>query len=197
MKIECKNCGKEIVIPDEKVKDVTKFVVTCPKCSARTLVDKTKISNQLEQSLLPETEIKVEYEPDNIPLGQKAAFLFLFDPNLSTEVKEFLEKHNYFVRDVQDVKEGLARFELNNYELVLLEESKESLILIKEINQWQLLKRRNTNVIVLGDKYKDFDQKSAFLWGVNFYLNKKSGNLSEKLEQCFFKYEKYLEHWKI
>lgn len=196
MIVKCNNCDKKITIPDEKIKGVSKFVVKCPKCGSRILVDKTKVDANPETERAPSSKVNLDYEPDNVPLGKKSAFLFVFDPRLSTEIEDFLQNQGYFIRNVQKIEEALARFALNNYTLMFLEESKDTDRLLAEINKWPLLRRRETNVILLGETGRDFDQKLAFLKGANFYINKKSGELLLKIEQCLDEYESYLTCWK-
>ncbi|WP_456324342.1 zinc-ribbon domain-containing protein [Desulfonauticus submarinus] len=196
MIVKCNNCDKKITIPDEKIKGVSKFVVKCPKCGSRILVDKAKIDADPETERALSSKVNLDYEPDNVPLGKKSAFLFVFDPRLSIEIEDFLQNQGYFIRNVQKIEEALARFALNNYTLMFLEESKDTDRLLAEINKWPLLRRRETNVILLGETGRDFDQKLAFLKGVNFYLNKKSGELLLKIKQCLDEYESYLTCWK-
>ena len=197
MVVKCQQCQKEIKIPDERVKDVQRFVVRCPNCSARILVDKNKINpNKIpaQKSISSESKVKLTYTPENVPLGKKLALLFLENQVLSKELLTYLQSKDFVCRKVKDVDEAIGRLFVNNYDLILLEDCEQSSKVLAEINSWNLKERRNVCVILLSAKGEDFDQRLAFEKSVNFCLRPGSGVLL-KIEQCVHEYNNYLQHW--
>jgi len=197
MIVKCQQCQKEINIPDEKVKNVQRFVVKCPSCSARILVDKNKLSSNSafeQEPAPPQDGARLDYAPDNVPLGKKLALLFLENKALSKELSAYLQSKEFVCREVKDVEEALGRLLVNNYDFIVLEDSKEGAQVLTELNTWPLKQRRRVCVILLIEKGEDFDQRLAFEKSVNFCLCP-GANFLLKVDQCLREYNSYLQYW--
>jgi|LZQN01.1.fsa_nt_gb DNA-directed RNA polymerase subunit RPC12/RpoP len=195
MKIKCSACKQDFQLPEEKVKGLTKFAVKCPRCGEKIIVNRKEEERPEEDSLL-ESKTCLEFEPENIPVGKASALLFIKDVKLITELGDFLQEKEYFLREVKDYPECRGRLLINNYDLIFLEEGEDADKLLAEINTWPQLRRRNTNIILIGQRGRDFDQKISFEKSVNFYLNKESGEFFLKLEKCLNDFAIYLSCWK-
>ncbi len=57
---------------------------------------------------------------------------------------------------------------------VLLEDSPTGRQILTQINNWSGEKRRFAHIVFIGDKAKSFDNKAAFLLGIDSYLHKSS-----------------------
>lgn len=193
MKIHCNSCKQEFQIPDEKVKSLSKFAVRCPKCKEKIVIENKTRDNYCA---LDWDSSCLELEPENIPLGKLSALIFIKDAKLLTELGNFLQEKGYFLREVKSYEECKGRLTLNNYDLIFLEEGNEADKLIEFINSWPQLRRRESNLILVGEMGKDFDQKISFAKSVNFYLNKNSGEFFLKLEKCLNDFQVYLSCWK-
>ncbi len=192
MKVICKKCNKEFLVPEEKIPSgIKKFAVKCPSCKDKIVVEVK------EEDLKSEKEISDFYTvpPDNFPPGSKTAFLYVFDEVWRREIINFLKEKNYYISEAHEENVGVQKLRINPYNVVFLEE-KNVQPLLQEIGSWPGAQRRETNVILIGDRAESFDLLTAFVAGVNSYLSiSDRDKIKELLEEAMDRYKSFIEMW--
>lgn len=200
MQVTCSSCQNVLNIPDEKIPASGRFNVKCPHCANKILVEGAPATQRREApakkvSAPPKPELNLPaVEPDIIPPGTEAAFVFVQDGGWKSAAKAWLEQKGYFVGGADDELEAIAKLRLNSYAVLILEDFDGSRRLRDEVAMWPGHKRRETNLILLGTEAKSLDQNLAFRNGANFYMNTSDGeNAPELLESAIQGYELYYE----
>ncbi len=190
--ISCNRCHKKFKIPDEKIPDVPKFSVKCPSCGEKILVNKEapKIDDENDQGL--------KIEPEMHPPGSIVAFVYLPDKDAYQNIKTYLKEKGYIVSSANNIEEAVAKLELNRYDLVIFADNQDGKKILEEIDKWPGNRRRNINVIAIGDKAKTFDPNIEFLLGVNSYISWEDlDRVEEILDNSIKRHEDFLIPWKF
>jgi hypothetical protein len=292
MRFPCPSCAKELAIPDEKLPQADRFIVNCPDCLEKLVIDKASMANPVRlmnkpspvepvledtpssqplveepQSVLgedseefgmgvsgvsgisygPTTGVSIvqepapppedvatvgvpqapvapvsspvpesgapvsaapavpaapapgpsgdrSSEPEIFPPGSKVVFFFLTDSDWSQEARAFFQEQGYHVSTATDSGEAAAKLRLNAYNVLLIEDSEEGRLLLREVANWSGVRRRECNVALLGEGSPSLDPQSAFRWGVNSWLKRAdAGRCSELLGEVLKGYELHYE----
>lgn len=180
--------NKEFNLPDEKLPDAPRFAMKCPFSGKRIVLEKQKDGSfsvsaaesmgsqeaapaaPAEPAAPKKPELKLpQVEPDIHPPGTKVAFLYLEGGWLSA-AKSFFEGKGYAVSTASDELEAIAKLRLNNYDVILAEDTQKCGHLCKEIASWQGGKRRGVNYVLIGSQGRSNDPQAAFVNGANSYL---------------------------
>ncbi|MFO7816433.1 MAG: zinc-ribbon domain-containing protein [Thermodesulfobacteriota bacterium] len=195
MEIQCANCKKTFNIPEEKLPRSSRFSFKCPACKEKSMIDlgsgqkgpAGKEAKQNEDLLA---------EPDYFPPGANTVLICTADEELEHRVKIFMEGKGYYTTIAADGQLASAKARLNRYDIVFVEEAGSFQPLLNEVHTWSGAVRRNTNVIMIGERVDSFNQTEAFLLAVDFYLNKRD---KEKIEEylllCLKEHEINNELW--
>ncbi|MDY7000846.1 MAG: zinc-ribbon domain-containing protein [Thermodesulfobacteriota bacterium] len=192
MRLSCPNCQKELNIPDDKLPDVNRFVLTCPSCRDKMTVDRDgdKVSASPVGRPIPAPEAPPEapaepqlpvVEPEVFPPGSKVVFLSLHDPAWKGAVESFFKDKGYNLSSSDDVLEAVAKLRLNHYDVFVTEDSDACAPLMSEVNSWPGFRRRDLNCILVGEESASLQPQAAFEKGVNFYLNKSDASRAGEL----------------
>ncbi len=190
MHLSCPSCQKELNIPDDKLPDANRFVLTCPNCRNKMTVerdfDSVSASPAGEPPSAPASEAPARQElpavePEAFPPGSKVVFLSLHDPAWKGAVEGFFKDKGYHLSSSDKVPEAVAKLRLNQYDVLVTEDSETYAPLMREVNSWSGLRRRNLNCILVGDNAGSLEPQAAFEKGVNFYLNKSDANKAGEL----------------
>ncbi len=198
MLIQCNNCKKEFKIPEEKVPDVPKFAVKCPACGIKISVNRSIPEMHTKDSISPSDDI-LSIEPEMYPPGSKVTFVFVDNKDIESGLKKYLDEKGYIVSSASNIKEAVAKLNLNRYDMVIFSYNKEALEIMKEIDRWPGNLRRQINVIAIGEGEKTFDPNIEFLLGVNSYISQidlKEDNFYLLLDNAIKKHEEFLVPWK-
>ncbi len=182
MLFQCTNCHKDLNIPDEKLPDSPRFKIRCPHCKEQVVLERGQayastsgaagadftITRQPEQT---GPQGSGEDEPEIFPPGAKVAFFFIEDTAWQEAAESFFQDMGYHQSGAGDPVEAVLKLRLNDYHVLLLEDAPENLRILDEIAIWNGLKRRNINVVLLGDQAGSMNPHMAFRKGVNTYLN--------------------------
>lgn len=185
---------KEINLPDDKIPAVNRFSLKCPFTGKKIVIDKdgdkfkVTAADPVGDPQPPKPgqtdkprESLPSVEPDVVPPGAKVAFIYAKDQTWSGSAKRYAENSGYHVSSADDALTAVAKLRLNNYDLLVVEESGDSGRLIAEINSWPGLKRRAANFILVGEAAPSMQPNIAFEKGVNFYLNRADSGKAEQL----------------
>ncbi|THB71552.1 MAG: hypothetical protein D6E12_01100 [Desulfovibrio sp.] len=172
MRFTCENCSKELNIADDKLPEASRFKVKCPHCQEETIVDrkKQKKGKKSPKGLTSTTSLG-EIEPEIFPPGAKVIFVHISDNEWLKEVERFFVKAGYHESLAQSTDEAVLKLRLNDYDVLLIEDTLENSMLMEEIASWTGLKRRLVNVVLMTNKGTSMDPMLAFRKGVNFIIN--------------------------
>ena len=73
------------------------------------------------------------------------------------------------------------KIRLNDYHLLLLDDTPECDTVLQEIAQWPGVRRRTLNIVLLGSKSSSQDPITAFTKGINTYINANDLDRAEEL----------------
>ncbi len=94
----------------------------------------------------------------------------ILQQNIQAELQSSVQRLVIY-KTPEESQNGLRNFDFHQ---VILEDCPAGHQVLAEINNWTGEKRRFTHTVFIGDKAKSFDNKAAFLLGVDNYLHKSS-----------------------
>lgn len=183
MRFNCANCQKELNIPDEKLPATPRFKVKCPHCQERVVLDKNESLDQAYKVMppaeasgkLPEHEVPEhghpQLEPEIFPPGARILFMTLKSKRWIEEAQNFFQEMGYYESYAQDAREAVMKLRLNEYHVLLVEDSEDNQPVLDEIAMWPGIRRQLLNVVLIGQQAQSLDPQIAFRKGVNTYLN--------------------------
>ena len=181
MQITCKECNKNIDLPDSKVPEVPTFSVKCPHCGQKSRVDRKPGKSVPPATPRPQSSSTSNpTEPEIYPPEAQVVFIYSKNSSWKTQLEHYFRKKGGFVSSAGDSEGGVRKLQLNRYDTIMLEDSEETVPMQREINSWPGIKRRDVNYLLIGDKARSFDPQEAFVRGVNTYLNQ--GDMGEAVE---------------
>ncbi|NCD24227.1 MAG: hypothetical protein EOL86_01345 [Deltaproteobacteria bacterium] len=186
MEISCSHCKTTFILPDDRIPEAKKFKLNCPKCREPIIVDMSETSS--ESGTMIET----------FPHDATVAFLFVADAILSQRLKSFFKKNGIYVSDSTEITEAVEKVRINYYNIIVLEDSTNSLPLHEIFKKWNGLRRRDVNIIVVGGNCQSLHGHEAFMRGVNSVISKTDNDEIEKfMELSLGNYQKYIEPWSL
>ncbi len=202
MEINCKNCGKKINIPDEKIPKGKSFSVRCPSCREKISVD---LKAEAEQSSLAEAGWSQQAEDGDEGEENREQHMFAVsgeDYDASEKPFDFLEEEGHTamvleqheetaghikgVLEVMDyhvtmpgsIREALRKMKYHQFDLIVLNEtfdsgSPDANGVLIYLQRLNMHVRRNIFVALLTERYNTVDNMAAFLKSVNIVINLK------------------------
>lgn len=193
MEIKCSNCHKAFNLPEEKLPRAPRFTFKCPSCQEKTVVELETGEKILDG--VSGVEDKAT-EPDYFPPGASTVLISVTDEDLEERVRSYLEGKGYYLTLARDPDVAAAKARLNRYNLVFVQDEERFAPLMNEVHSWVGNVRRETNVIMIGERAESFHQSKAFLLAVDFYLNiKDREKIEEYLLLCIKEHEVMNELW--
>ncbi len=181
MRIKCSQCERDLNIPDEKLPNAPKFKVKCPHC--RTEIVVSRGARDQGSSALGRTS-SVPYstmEPEVFPPGAKVVCLAMANKQWKENSEEFFKANGYYISRSSSADEAVLKLRLNEYDIVVVEETPENEVVLEEIATWTGLRRRRINLVLVGDQAASLDPQMAFRRSVNVYFNKNEALRAEDL----------------
>lgn len=213
MRISCQHCRKELNIPDDKLPASPKFKVRCPSCKNEIIVDKTQQPTQANPGVELNTDVfapgvvetgpqgvrpaapKIDLEtvePDIFPPGAKVVLMFLKDEHWREAARNYFEESAFHESLAQSPTEAIIKLRVNEYNVMLIDDSPENQTVLDEITAWPGIRRRSLNLILFGNRAASLDPRIAFQKSTNFYLNYNDADKAPQLlEGCLRGYEIY------
>ena len=197
MEIHCSNCYKRFKIPDEKVPNVSKFIVKCPACGYKIRVERNLPTESKESSIDQALNLP-SVEPEMHPPGSKVAFVFFKEKELFDKLEKILKELGYIISTASNTQEAVAKINLNRYNMIIISDSPDTKMIFKEIELWPGNLRRYINVIALGNLAKTFDPNREFILGVNSYISTDDfENIDTLIKNAIKRHEDFLIPWKF
>jgi len=201
MRVQCRHCEKGFTIPDEKVpeNDVLRF--KCPVCGGKNEVDthKDEAGESLDKpGAASQEEPEEMLEPEVFPPGAEVAFLFVHDGEWAEGAREYLTQMGMYLSTADTVSQARQKLKLNRYNWVIVEDRRDNGPVLQEVGSWPGYRRREVNVILVGQSAKSFDPSRAFAMGANCYLCiDDTDRIEEHLEQAREEYNQYIAPWQV
>jgi len=182
MRFTCSNCSKELNIPDSKLPETPKFKVKCPHCQERVVLEKPRkvadmemapdLSREHEEPDAEQASSGAQQmEPEIFPPGARIVFMALDSQRWTEEAHNFFQEMGYHESRASEVREAVMKLRLNDYHVLLIEDSSKYQPLLNELGVWPGIKRRTLNVVLIGEHAQSMDPQIAFRKGVNTYIN--------------------------
>ena len=185
MEVLCDECQATIQIPDERVPFKTTFRVKCPRCQRKIVANSksdreevkiigTPLSADLP-SKAPHSEGATSEEflcetTERPHPGHHICLLCLDQKKGLAFLKSLLEGIGYTVDCLPSPDHALQRLRFNQYSIIILDDSFGAQVPNPVANYLMKLNmnaRRDTFVILLGERFKTADQWQAFVESVN------------------------------
>ncbi len=210
MKLTCKNCDKELNIPDSKVPADKTFTVKCPGCQG-------KISSKPEVQAAKKEEVKAEKEMTPIDLEVKMqesieGFLEEFEPgeltalvcdtNNMESIDTALKELGYRTSMGESAVVAVGKIKFNQYSLILINERFDNFTLennpvLLHVQPMPMATRRNVIIVLIGDNLKTNDHMAAFARSVNLVVNNKDiNNLANLIKRTIQEHERFYKIFK-
>ena len=182
MLFKCSNCQKELNIPDDKLPSTPRFKVKCPHCQERVVLDRNAPQDQgIQLEMAPDLRHEQEFEeeqvktphvePEIFPPGARIVFVALNSKRWIEESANFFQEMGYHESRARDVQEAVMKLRLNDYHVLLVEDTPQFASIIREIGLWPGIKRRKLNVVCIGEHAQSLDPRISFKMGINTYIN--------------------------
>lgn len=185
MEISCSHCKAAFVLPDDRVPEVSKFKLNCPKCREPIIVDKG-------------SKFDAVVAPENFPHDATVAFIFISNKLLAEKIKLYLRSKKIYISEAADLAEALDKVRINYYDIIVLEESELLKPVMDVVKKWNGIRRREVNVIIVQASCKSMQEQEAFLRGVNSVISRDDIEYLENfLAQAIDNYTYSLEPWKV
>ncbi|MDY0275608.1 MAG: zinc-ribbon domain-containing protein [Desulfomicrobium sp.] len=185
MEITCGNCNTSFVIPKNRIPDVNKFKLNCPKCREPIVIDK----GSSPEPLVP---------PEHFPHNAVVAFIFVTNDSILATMKSDLESKNIYTSIAQHVTEAVEKIRINYYDIIILEEGDFVKPILDIIKTWNGIRRREVNVIIVQTSGTSLQEQEAFLRGVNAVISRNdAGQISKFLALAMDNYAHTIEPWKL
>jgi len=195
MQVVCPNCKKQLKLREDKLPDTGTFRIACPGCSGDIVIERKSPRPVHEDSAEAERE-EIPLEPEVFPPGVRAAFVFVEQPDIKQRLESALHKREYVLGSAHSIPEAAARMRMNRYHLVCVEYGEAGGAILDIINSWSGSRRREVNVVLLGNAARSLDPGQAFQYGVNSWLNSQDmDRFEELLDQVEDAYVRYRAPW--
>jgi predicted Zn finger-like uncharacterized protein len=204
MRVGCDSCGREFSLPEDKLPDAQRFRVKCPSCGNRITVERPSdgsgdggVSGEpVRESGEQDTE-GAEYA-GLTPDRAKNGLLLFSDEGLLEAVRAPLEENGYTLVATATSGTAIRIFYANPLSLVVVEDTRESDALLREVHSQPGITRREINCILVGDGDRSLDRRQAFYRGVNVYLAREDrDHFRELLPRALGAYWQFIHPWLV
>lgn len=190
MEIRCENCKAKLNIPDQKIPQGQRVIISCPRCKKKVTLDAS--TPKEENSVLMvdgETSPEVgkgdaEYPSGDrdAPLefyeeGEKLALVAETDPAQVEMLKQAVEALGYRYVVAENTGEALGKMRFHLFDLVILSDGFDGIELgqspiRQHLNRLSMSVRRRMFVALIGDTFNTIDHMMAFALSANLVINR-------------------------
>ena len=195
MQIECKQCSRNLNVPDEKVPKDKAFNLTCPGCKHKIRVDghikKVELYQPEEDERDPMGEYDLvdttlmisdsEYDEDDEPLeiyDENDKLALIMDRKNEDAWSASLSGLEFKLQVPATPEQGVHRLKFHEFQVVVLNEnfdetSLEESPVYNYIINMPMTSRRKSFVVLVGEKFRSTDNMEAFALSVNLVINER------------------------
>ncbi len=184
MRTVCPNCERQLIIPDEKIPQAASFKLVCPGCKQSFTVSPSPTIAEAKKETLSPLPSPPPVEPDFFAPGTKTALLVLRDQAWTESLERLLQERGYHVTALNDPSQAAAKLQVNVYDVTLIEDSDWGREPLRLLHAWPGTKRRNINVILIGQAGESLHPGLSFRKGVDSYFHVQDHTRSKELLQA-------------
>jgi DNA-directed RNA polymerase subunit RPC12/RpoP len=195
MQVACPDCRKQFKLREDKLPETGTFRIACPGCSGEIVIERK--SPPRESAAKAETNrVAGAADPEVFPPGVRVAFVFAEQAAVKETLKTVLQNRGYALSSAQSVSEAMAKMRMNRYHLVCIEHGEAGKGVLDIIDSWPGSRRREVNVVLVGDASPSLDPAVSFKLGVNSWLNRRDRDrFGELFDQVEDGYARYRDPW--
>jgi predicted Zn finger-like uncharacterized protein len=195
MEILCKNCSAKLTIPEDKIPQGQRVVsVNCPRCHEKIFFDTTP---EKDETASPPEESREDQAPalnsdyddgeedhfiDSLQDGEKLAIVMSDDEHETDLLKKSIEGLGYRFIRAETPRKAISMMRFNNFDLVVMSDTFNDIPFEKNpvldfLNHLPMFVRRQTILVLFGERFKSNDRMMGFTISANIVVN--SRNLDE------------------
>lgn len=185
MNITCENCKTSFVLPKERIPEVSKFKLNCPKCREPIIIDKSSTFEPIAT-------------PEHFPHNATVAFLFVSNNALMSTIKGYVESKGMYTSIAQNISEAVEKIRINYYDIIFLEDGDYVKPIMDIIKKWNGIRRREVNIIIIQTSGTSLHEQEAFLRGANAVISRNDASKINKfIDLAIDNYNYTIEPWKL
>lgn len=210
MEIICSNCNIKLNVPDDKIPQDQKIVVSCPRCKNKLSI---KPPESEEKKPVPLVEEKTEPKPDDVDEGNdyvdekdaldsfmETANLALVMANETRQIDKLgksVSALGYRYVSAQNTEAAIGKMRLHHFHLVILCDGFDGIELgqnpiLQYLNHLSMSIRRHIFLALIGNTFDTLDHLMAFTMSANVVINWKDiDNLTNILNNGILDNEKF------
>jgi predicted Zn finger-like uncharacterized protein len=192
METICEACNTKLMIPDHKLPQTGKFMVSCPKCKNRLSVAQPKqdglnpsppsaVGTPLTQKGSPAPMIREETDSilESLEMDGTLALIMAKDPEQGAKLVKCVEDLGYRPVLTSNTRDAVSKIRLHHFDLLMLSEGFDSVELLQSpildhLNHLSMSIRRKMFLVLVSDAFMTADNMMAFSMSANLVVNPKS-----------------------
>jgi predicted Zn finger-like uncharacterized protein len=210
MEIKCNKCGTKFNVPDEKIPEGKRVILSCPKCKNRLTVDRNGLKQEKEGGApAGKTEPGVKRPDEGYGYGEEGTALEFYEEGVKLALvagnkaeqvaapKKAVEQLGYRFVWAKNTREAIGKMRLHHFDLVILPDAfdgvgfKDSPVL-QFLNHLSMSVRRRIFLALISDKFNTMDNMMAFAMSTNLVVNKKDvDKMTAILKKALSDHEKF------
>lgn len=182
MQLTCSGCGAKLSIPDQRVPNGRRIVVSCPRCKSKAVLDGERPSPMTQ-------EAEPKEEASAAPPGAMHDFLdfhgeekglalvMSHEPQQAGRLRQPVEQLGYRFMTSQSQDKALGLMEFRSFDLILLCDGFDGVPLGKSavlnyLNHLPMSARRKMFLGLISDAFQTMDPTMAFALSADLVINR-------------------------
>ena len=189
MEVVCEKCKAKLNIPDEKIPQGKRTIISCPKCKNKLTLEppgqkpEEPVSEAPKEPEAPQPKARPASESEDIEdigffeEGVKLALVLENDPSEVEAVKAAVGELGYKYVSAENTRKAVSTLRLHHFDLVILSDKFEGVELaqspvLQYMNHLSMSVRRRIFFALIGDAFRTMDNMTAFAMSVNMVINR-------------------------
>jgi DNA-binding NtrC family response regulator len=113
-------------------------------------------------------------------------------------LRPLLQKMGYYFVSADDAETALKKIETTSFNLVFLAHEAKATPVLQHIHSWPGIRRRVSNIILIGEEAVSLHPGAAFRHGINCFFHKKDhANASQLVQAALDYYDDTYKSWRM